>query len=294
MRASGQGAAICGLTLALAGCNPNTGENAVNAMAEANDASPANVAVRAEDLQYCPVVQKRITRDDCEDLTRTSDVARAGAAAVNVPSPMWRGRSETIQLAVGVKPPDFAQDETGHAPDPRAAADNATEVVLDNMTANSGQPDHPPRPSGPDGSPADVVRGNRGVIVQYAPIVGRYMRASLVGRGFDIKPLSAESQVVGPDSYTTWEWQVTPVSADAYVLTLKTVVEGETATGQRYPLKPTSRNLQFKVEVSTVDRIKDALLALPDWLKAITAVLTALALLLTAWWGVRRALAGKA
>ena len=43
--------------------------------------------------------------------------------------------------------------------------------------------------------------------------VGTFVRVRLIGANFDIVPLNSEEQIVGPDEFTQWSWDVTPLKS---------------------------------------------------------------------------------
>lgn len=138
-------------------------------------------------------------------------------------------------------------------------------------------------------TPSETVDPLQGETVEFTPLVGRFMRAELVGNGFEITPLSPPSQEVLPDSVTTWSWRVVATEGGRRSLTLRTVVEGCTAAGQCYPLRSTSRNYDVTVTVGLIGQARDLLTEAPTWLRLLAGVLTALAVLVGAWFGLRSA-----
>lgn len=141
----------------------------------------------------------------------------------------------------------------------------------------------------PQQTPSGTVDPLSGETVEFTPLVGRFMRAELVGNGFEITPLTPASQEVLPDSVTTWSWRVVANEGGRRSLTLRTVVEGCTADGQCYPLRSTSRNYDVTVTVGIIGQVRDFLTQAPDWLRLVAGVLTALAVLVGAWFGLRAA-----
>lgn len=138
-------------------------------------------------------------------------------------------------------------------------------------------------------TPSQTVDPLQGETVEFTPLVGRFMRAELVGNGFEITPLTPASQEVLPDSVTTWSWRVVAQEGGRRSLTLRTVVEGCTADGQCYPLRSTSRNYDVTVTVGLIGQARDLLTEAPTWLRLLAGVLTALAVLVGAWFGLRSA-----
>jgi hypothetical protein len=256
-------------------------------------AAPDTSAVNAGDLIFCPEVQRRLSQSDCDDLTRVADAAKQGTAAFNVPE-LERGKATTLQLAISFALPEIPLNEAtdvddvmGNAAD--AAPTNMTDDMSSGVVPKANRPVAAPRPSE---TPEDIVGRLPGEVESYQPVVGRFMRATLVGEGFEIKPLSEVSQEVFITGSTTWEWSVTPLKAEHHVLTLKTIVEGVTADGKRFALRSTTRTRNVDVKLNWVDRVRDYLEAMPGWLKAVSGVIAGLTTLVGATLGFK-ALFGK-
>jgi len=297
--------------LLLPGCAKNESSSAVDtgasASAETKDTAPAASA----GLVPCPEVGRRLTQQDCDDLTGVANNARAGVAAFNAPDVMVRDKPVVLELAVGLPQPDGSPA----APDENATANDANPAVSNEAdTADSGdssadaseddnadvteanrprahhhalapaRPTEPPRPQ----TLQDIVGELPGKVVSYSPVVGRFMRATLTGAGFTIKPLSSPSQEVFRDSQTVWQWEVTALKPDPHILTLTTVVEGVTQDGTHYPLRSTTRSQSVKIERTIGQKIWDAIDIIPDRLKAITALIVALTALVTAIIALRK------
>ncbi len=243
----------------------------------------------ATDLIFCAEVQRRLSQQDCDDLTTVAAAARDGVAAFNVP-PMERGTATTLQLAISFAPPESelnALEAAASAPNNSGGA--ADQGSTDQGSSSGGpSPDNQPVASASNPErPEDIVARLPGEVESYKPVVGRFMRASLIGEGFEIKPLSQESQEVFKSGSTTWEWAVTPLKAEQHVLTLKTVVEGVTAEGKRFALRSTTRTRNVDVGLNWIDRARDYINDTPNWIKAITAIIAALTALIAAIKGLR-------
>ena len=299
--------------LLLSGCNNRENSAAVdaseNVSAETSDTTPAPAA--SAGLVPCPEVGRRLTQQDCDDLTGIANTARAGVAAFNAPEVMVRDKPVVLELAVGLPQPESPPA----APDENATANEANPVVsneasaadsndiganaVDDDNANVAEanrprahhhatalarPSEPPKPQ----TPQDIVGELPGKVVSYSPVVGRFMRATLTGAGFTIKPLSPPSQEVFRDSQTVWQWEVTALKPDPHILTLTTVVEGVTQDGTHYPLRSTTRSQSVKIERTLGQKVWDAVDIIPDRLKAITAVIVALTALVTAIIALRK------
>ncbi len=268
-------AAVAALVLALAAC----GQAPEQAAEEAPPAPASEALVDAPDASpFCAEVGRHLSLGDCADLRQLATTAEAGAAAFNAPDPMQRGDVHTLQLAISYAPTSARV---------AASEPSATEVdALD--AAQTGAAATPVSPA-PPATPEDVVDPLQGETVQFTPLVGRFMRAELIGTGFDITPLTPASQEVLPDSVTTWSWRVVAQEGGQRTLTLRTVVEGCTADGQCYPLRSTSQNYDVHVTVGWLGQAQDVLTAAPTWLRLLAGVLTALAVLVGAWFGLRSA-----
>lgn len=236
--------------------------------------------------EFCAEVGRRVSAQDCADFAALAEDAQAGSAAFNAPDPMERGETHTLQLAISYA---LSEEQT-------RAREEAARLEADQAAQALRSEDAPsaPAPTRSAGAPApltpsETVDPLQGETVEFTPLVGRFMRAELVGNGFDITPLTPASQEVLPDSVTTWSWRVVATEGGRRSLTLRTVVEGCTAEGQCYPLRSTSQNYDVTVTVGLVGQLQDALTAAPNWLRLVAGVLTALAVLVGAWFGLRNA-----
>lgn len=283
------------ILLLLAGCN--------EARREARNTSEDNVIVAnaqvAGEMIFCREINRRTTREDCEDLTATAAEAKKGTAAFNVP-PMTRGKATMIELAISLEPPPMEDPGSGGEPAVKNASDNATVPENASATLETPTPSPAPAPSpsatrpiskGP--APAEVVDALPGETEQYSPLVGRDMRAELIGQGFKIEPKSPASQVLRPGSTTSWEWEVTPLRGTNYALAVKTAVEGVMANGERVVLGSTVETRTVDVKVAWYDRVRDGLTEAPTWIKLVTGILLALAALFAAWWKLVRSAKGE-
>jgi hypothetical protein len=267
--------------LALASCGQ--AEQASTPEPVAVEAPSAEAEARS-DLPFCDEVGRRVSEADCADYERLAESATQGMAAFNAPDPMQRGETHMLQLAVSYAPPEPAPEQ------PSAAEPVAPELNADDAQGRA-QSERPAPPAPAPLTPVETVDDLPGQTVEFEPLVGRFMRAELTGVGFEITPRSPASQEVTPDSVTTWSWEVVAEQGGARSLTLTTVVEGCTASGEEcVPLRSTTQNYTVNVEVGPMDQALDFITATPDWIKAVTAVLVALAGLIAAWFGVRNAL----
>ena len=196
---------------------------------------------------FCAEVARRVTAAQCDTYVQLARSAERGVAAFNAPNPMRRGEMRTLQLAISAPTP--IESET---------------------TTTASQ------------TPSDVVSQLPGETVEFKPLVGRFMRAELTGAGFDITSRSPTQQEVMTDSVTTWTWQVVARQGGNRSLTLTTVVVGCADNGECVPLRSTTQNYTVDVSVAALDQARDFLTGLPDWIKIASAILAALAGLLTA------------
>lgn len=260
--------------------------------APADEAPSASATATEEEAgEFCAEVGRRVSAADCEVYEQLAESATRGMAAFNAPDPMRRGETHMLQLAVSFAPPEQPQ------PAPPGAVTTDPSQGAHSTGSGSGDDDHltreqsdPPAPPSPPATPGDTVEDLPGQTVEFEPLVGRFMRAELSGVGFQITPRSPASQEVTPDSVTTWNWEVVAQQGGARSLTLTTVVEGCTGDGSEcVPLRSTTQNYTVNVEVGPIDQVRDFIAGIPGWLQAIAAVLTALAGLIAAWFGLRNA-----
>jgi hypothetical protein len=262
-----------------------------------NTASPGpepGIGANAGDGVYCPAVEARVTREDCEDLTRADAEVRPGAAAFNVPDPMRRGQTVQVHLVIDrrsaaiirrIDPATQADPHPGNEmngidPDSNSVAGNR---AIDDPGGNAASPPVDEQPP----TPGQIVERLEGTPERFYPPVGRHMRAELVGQGFDIVARSEPSQEIPLGGQATWIWDVTAREGGARSLSLITVVEG-VANGRRFVLARTPKVRTVTVEVSLSDRIWDLLTGLPGWIKLLTGVIVALGGLLGAWYALPR------
>lgn len=228
---------------------------ATNAQSTSPDASPAQPA---EETAFCAEVARRVTAEQCATYEALAASATRGEAAFNAPETMSRGDTHALQLAISAPPA------------PAAAPPNPPELTLDD--------------------PASVVDPLPGATIQFSPLVGRFMRAELRGVGFEITPQSPAQQEVIPDSVTTWSWQVVARDGGERALTLTTVIEGCTEDrSECVPLRSTTYNYTVQVAVRPLDRARDFLAGVPDWLKIASGIIAAIAGLIFALVSLRSA-----
>jgi hypothetical protein len=131
-----------------------------------------------------------------------------------------------------------------------------------------------------------------GVLSEFEPMTGRFMRANLnADQGFEITALSPAAQEVTEGGVTTWRWRVRATEDGARQLELETVVEGclDDARTRCFLLESTRYQHPVTVSVGWWGKLLDWLKELPDILKIITAALVALTGLVAAIFGLRAA-----
>ena len=78
--------------------------------------------------------------------------------------------------------------------------------------------------------------------------VGDFMKVSLTGDNFDIKPLSEEDQVVPDEDFTMWEYDVIPNKFGNQILQLEIIVRIKIPGGEEYYCHPVlERDINVKV-----------------------------------------------
>lgn len=255
--------------LCLSSCNKGPNDQTVGTPSPDQGSVDSGEKPNPAPLIFCEEVGKRVTAEDCDYYGELAKRTKVGVGAFNAPDPMTRGKTVTLQLVIA-----FAPDPPVQGAEPAVdASANSAAPSIDDGGASSGapMPAPPPMPT-----PAETVDQLPGETVTFAPTVGRFMKAELTGEGFEIERLSAEHQEVLLDSQTTWEWKVKAIKGASHILTLKTVVEAKDDQGNYVPLRSTTKNQTIKVEVKFWDRVLDWILGAPVWIKAITALASAL------------------
>jgi hypothetical protein len=214
----------------------------------------------------CDILGQRVTPDDCEDARALARDVKPGAAALDVPDPMTRGRKAQVTLVIDRRPIETIKKiETSGAPSDEGVA----------------------------ATPNQVTKELPGKDYSFPSGIGRFMTASLAGEGFGIKLLSPANplQEIPPNGRGTWIWEVTPEEAGPHILTAQT--EAVAIIGNKtVPLGNGATTKTVKVKVRKMDWLHDFLAAVPDWLKLITAILLAAGALVGAWFGLRKAMRG--
>lgn len=306
----GQNAIVAALVLAIGACGGNEAafENAADTIENIGRdarASAENTIERpVTETVFCPVVDRRLPKKDCDDLAAIESQVKEGTGAFNVPDPMTLGEAATIVLVVDRRTPeqisaieatrneaselsatenaiDANPSETAQMPINAAEADDETEIDTNAVAAANGGP-----------TPADRVDPFEGETETIDPQVGRFMSADLIGEGFEITALTPASQEIPPGEHATWQWRVVPQREGARTLTLKTIVEG-VIDNQRYPLARTETSKTVTVQVTAGDRIAGWIDAAIAWLDRMKLLLLAIAGVLGAAWLVRRNFKGR-
>jgi hypothetical protein len=291
--------------------------------------TPANLAPGAE---FCEEVERAVTPEECAILNELARRVQPGWGSFKAPESMTRGGTELVVLAVSrapyvpPPPPEIVEEEPAVAePEPPAptpppasspapgASEGEPEVVLDDAVVSDGRGSGPAVeqdeteiavgdeeddeiegevPSPPTQTPRDMVETVPGVLSEFEPMTGRFMRANLnADQGFEITALSPAAQEVTEGGVTTWRWRVRATEDGARQLELETVVEGclDDARTRCFLLESTRYQHPVTVSVGWWGKLLDWLKELPDILKIITAALVALTGLVAAIFGLRAA-----
>lgn len=250
----------------------------------------------------CDVIGERVTHEECDDISALSRDVKTGAAALNVPDPMTRGRKSQVTLVVDRR----SLQEIGTIEE---LENMAGPIEVSNTSEASGQnggtissddgSEPPPSPSEIENiasaaeTPNQVVAQLPGTDYSFPSQVGRYMKATLAGQGFEIRLISPEGAVqeVPTGGQGTWMWEVVPKEGGVHTLTARTDAVA-IVSGRAKPLGNGQTSKMVNVEVRGIDRAWDLLSALPDWLKLIAGVLGAAALVVLAWVKLRKAARG--
>jgi hypothetical protein len=301
---------LIGIGLALSACNKHSeaSDNVVaNADNVADNLEAAYPPPPANDAVFCDAVKMRLSRADCDDVNSVNADVSEGTGAFNVPDPMYRNKPVSIHLFIDRRPVDEVEAidsnlEANAAGPAEGANGNAAAAGDDGTNASAEIPQNDVvhrrhrrvRRADMAPTPQEQAKVLPGRTETLAPMTGRFMSADLSGAGFKIEAVTPKSQEIPERGQAAWEWKVTPLDAGKHWLTLTTTAEADVG-GKRYTLAtlpPTTKTVE--VDVTWSDRIGDLFDETPVWLKRIAAVLGALAALLTAWWGLRKAAAGQA
>jgi len=115
---------------------------------------------------------------------------------------------------------------------------------------------------------------------------GRFMRVTLTGQGFEVKPLDPERKDLFASPLASWEWDVTPEEEGDRILTLRTFVEIPMADGEMKTAWEQIENREIRVSVTFGQRVEDIAAESEAWLKRGQNWLIALAAFITALGGV--------
>lgn len=291
--------------LTLAACGEKSAKTTSedkSAAAPIGSAGTPAAAPAGQQLPFCDEIGRRVSVEDCEDARILAKQAEAGLAAFNAPDPMKQGETVTLQLAVAFPqkppPPPAPVGQTGSNEETTTEEATAAGARRHRAVHHAAHHPHaaiapPPEAAAPPATPSEIVAQEPGHPVSMQIKVGRHMAAELSGDGFSIRALSPRVQEVTEDGPTTWEWAVTANRSGEQTLTLKTLIEGQTADGQWVPLKSTVHDQKIMVKVSWLAAARALLTALPGWIKLVAAVIAALTTLVVAWLGLRKALRGQ-
>ena len=287
---------VAGLMM-LTACRGAQSDHNADSADESVTADVNAVYVPEQELVFCPVVEARVSKADCDDLKTVETEVRNGVGAFNVPDPMTRDQTKAITLVVDRRTPEeiaIVESHSMNAVDNELASENtAIEANISEYETkpvpgneSSTETDNTVERPGPAHSkggptPSQIVEPLEGKTETLVPKVGRFMLAELNGDGFKIQPLSPASQEIPPGEQATWQWNVTPTQGGTHTLTLKTVVEG-VVSGKRYPLSRTQTVRKVQVEVSWPGWFADKLDQLTRGMKHIEGFLWGLAALLAA------------
>ncbi|MBO9713796.1 hypothetical protein [Sphingomonas sp.] len=135
------------------------------------------------------------------------------------------------------------------------------------------------------------------VRVHVAAKLGRYMRATLTGGAFDIKPLTPEQQDLGADRFGIWTWHVTPKEAGDQPLQLSVEAEAVGLDGQPTRIALASQQITIHVGVTGVQRAEEGIANGTSVLTGLEGLLLKLAAVVAAaggvWLALRRFGKGK-
>lgn len=254
-------------------CNESAERATVNTAAVSDEGmAPAG------SLRPCRVTGTRLTAEDCTEAQYWLDQSRRGNASFKAPATMRQGETTFVTLALGAAPTP-APDES-----PDAATGNAATPAGGTAL----------RPVPGDRTPHELAEGGGGTgpTVDYHPFVGQRMKATLEGAGFEVKPLSPEIQTVAEGSNALWRWSVTARARGDLSLVLRTTVVMIDSQGNAQELRPTVEPKPIHVAIGAAT-LWSWLTGVPDWLKAITAILVGAAALVAAWKGLRASVLGS-
>ena len=288
--------ALFPIAVVLASCNA---EQAADNMMDVGVTASAN---ESRPKFPCEAIENMLaTAEDCADLTALQKDVRPGPAALDAPDKMVRGKTYEVTLVIDRPKPAPPPPAPPLPPqtDPGENAMDSVENVMDSVSnvaetdTNMSDAIEPAAGSRDDETDAptanEVVAQLPGQDTTFDPQVGRNMTAELTGSGFDIKLISPSkpTQVIPQGGQGRWQWEVKPTMGGQRWLTVKTHAVG-IVDGKEVPLGNGGSEHQVAVKVSWPDRIWDALTAAPAWIKAVTAVLVALAALGAAWVPIRK------
>ena len=106
-----------------------------------------------------------------------------------------------------------------------------------------------------------------GDTVAFPTRAGRYMRATLSGKDFAVKPLGEERKDLFASPLASWEWDVTATGGGHQLLTLRTFVEVPAEDGKLKPAWERIEDREIEVTVTTGQQIAEMADESEAWLK---------------------------
>lgn len=251
----------------------------------------------------CEAIENLLaTAEDCADLTAMQEDVKPGPAALDALASMVRGKTYEVTLVMDrPKPAPPPSPSLDLGPDGNAidAVENVSDPVRNasDAIANADEPLEPAAGSANmiDAAPTanEVAAELPGRDTRFPAQVGRYMKATLTGVGFDIKPLWPLDGVreIPRGGQGRWQWEVIPRMAGQRRLTVQTQAMGK-VDGKMVPLGNGDTSQDVDVTVSWSDRFFDFVKYATGRIDLLTAFFVALAALIGAIGPVRRAIWG--
>jgi len=257
-----------------------------------NKGEETNTSV--SDGGWCDAISDYASPADCADFTKQAELQVEGTAAFNAPNPVKRGKTFSVWLAVAANPPPPVPAKPAKPsivemarPEP-ASTDAPSDTPTDAGVAATEEPAALPPPSAPETAapPTQVVAAMPGHTETFAVVVGRYVAADLQGdEAFEITNKSDRTQSIRlgpPYPSTIWRWDVKALHGGDHVMVIKTVIQVKDREGKFHDVVATTQPYSFHVQVGVLGWLQDTLTATPGWIKLLTGVILALALLVGA------------
>lgn len=198
----------------------------------------------AGEIPYCEAIDAFIDAAECRRMEVQKARLGHGIAAFAPPQKMVVGEAQDLTLAIGDK--DQAGDE-------------------DDLDTKIGD-----------------ALGNAAAPVRVKVKVGRFMKATLSGSSFTIRPLSDEAKDLGASRFATWQWRVTPTEAGARTMLLKVEADAIGSDGKQTTLELASKSVTIAVGVSKAQKYTDRMTATQKTMDETTTTLGSLKNLLLA------------